>query len=426
MLIILNGELTLFSFIVLPLGGVTIAFLGKSLKRTADKSQTQMGELMSIFQESVAGLRIIKAFVASEYSLGKFAATNNKYAGFMTRAFRKRDLSSPLTEILGVITISIVLWYGGNIVFEGEPGALTASEFIAYIVIFSQVIPPAKAFADGFFKIIKGMASYERIEKILEVEITIDESKVGKSISDFTGAIEYKGVSFAYDTEKVLDNIDLKIAKGQTIALVGPSGGGKSTMADLLPRFYDAIEGEILVDGTSVVDYSLNELRSLIGVVTQESILFNDTIFNNIAFGMKNANKSKVEEAAKIANAHNFIMEMEHGYDTNIGDRGSKLSGGQRQRMSIARAIMKNPPILVLDEATSALDSESEKLVQEALFKLMENRTSLVIAHRLSTIQNADEILVIAKGKIVERGSHDELLKLAGHYKKMFDLQTFG
>ncbi|NQY66480.1 MAG: ABC transporter ATP-binding protein [Flavobacteriales bacterium] len=424
-MIMFSAELTMFVFFVLPISGVLISFLAKSLRRTANKGQKEMGNLMSIFQESVAGLRIIKAFVAGDFSRAKFGSSNDQYAQFMTKALRKKDFSSPLTEFLGIGTLSVVLWYGGGIVLKGGDDVLRASEFIAYIAIFSQIIPPAKTLTGAFFRIVKGMSSLDRINEILDIEIKIDENKEGVSIKEFNSKIEYNNISFAYDKETVLEDVSFEISKGKTIALVGPSGGGKSTLADLLPRFHDVQSGEIKVDGVALQDYSLKDLRRLIGVVTQESILFNDSIFNNIAFGINNPNKEKVIEAAKIANAHDFIMEMEDGYNSNIGDRGNKLSGGQRQRMSIARAIMKNPPILVLDEATSALDSESEKLVQDALHKLMKNRTSLVIAHRLSTIQNADEILVIKDGNVEERGSHDDLLKNEGHYKKMFDLQTF-
>jgi ATP-binding cassette, subfamily B, bacterial MsbA len=342
----------------------------------------------------------------------------------MVKMYRKRDLSSPLSEFLGVLVLVAVMWFGGNLLL-GSDASLSASVFIAYIAIFSQLIPPAKSFTTAYYNLQKGAASEERISEILSADIKIAEPENPVKKETFENEIEYKNISFSYGSEPVLKNLSLKIKKGETVALVGPSGGGKSTLADLLPRFYDVTSGEILIDGTLIKNISLVELRNLMGIVTQESILFNDSVFNNIAFGSPLAKTNDVVNAAKIANAHSFIEAMENGYNTNIGDRGGKLSGGQRQRISIARAIFKNPPILILDEATSALDTESEKLVQDALNNLMQNRTSLVIAHRLSTIQNADKIIVIDKGEIIQQGTHSDLLKDGGLYKKLYDLQTF-
>jgi len=423
-LIAMSPNLTLFVFILLPVSGAIIGSIGGRLKRTAKKGQGKMGELVAMIEETLTGLRIIKAFNAEGFSKKKFTKMNETYKRFMVRMYRQRDLASPLSEFLGVSVILTIVWFGGNIVLSGEEG-LEASTFIGYIAVFSQLISPSKSITVAFFNVQKAAASAERIDKILSAENPIKEIPNAKSISEFNHNIEYRNVSFAYNTENVLDTINLKVEKGKTIALAGHSGGGKTTLADLLPRFYDPTEGEILIDGIPIKQLKIENLRGFMGVVTQQSILFNDTVFNNIAFGLNGAKQQDVEEAAKIANAHEFIIEMENGYETNIGDMGTKLSGGQRQRLSIARAIMKNPPILILDEATSALDTESERLVQEALNNLMKNRTSLVIAHRLSTIQNADEIIVLDKGKIAERGTHSDLLQQNGMYKKLCDLQMF-
>jgi subfamily B ATP-binding cassette protein MsbA len=342
----------------------------------------------------------------------------------MVSIYRRRDLSSPLSEFLSSFVIVIVLWFGGRLVLGDSP-VIQAADFIVYIIVFSQIIPPAKTFAQGFYSIQKGIASAERIFEILDAEEVITEKPNAKAIKTFEKNIEYRDVQFSYDKEPVLKGINLNIEKGKLIALVGESGGGKSTMVDLLPRFYDVIDGQILIDGTDIRDYKIDDLRGLMGIVTQESILFNDSVFNNIAFGNTNATMEAVIEAAKVANAHEFIMRLENGYETYIGDRGMNLSGGQRQRLSIARAVLKNPPILILDEATSSLDTESERLVQDALAKVMSSRTSVVIAHRLSTIQHADEIIVIVQGEIAERGSHEELLESKGVYRRLYDLQTF-
>ncbi|REJ81908.1 MAG: ABC transporter ATP-binding protein [Bacteroidetes bacterium] len=426
-MILMSPQLSLFVFVLLPVAGLLIGYIGKSLRRTSAKSKEKMGLLLSAIEETLGGLRIIKAFTAEQFSGEKFRKINDDYRKLMVRLYRKRDLSSPLSEFLGAVVLVIVMYFGGKLVL-GEVSELEPSVFIAFIAIFSQIISPAKAFTDAYSNVQKGLASADRIYKILDSEVSIRDREHPLRISNFNHAIEYRNVSFAYhkgDKGMVLNDINLKIEKGKTIALVGQSGSGKTTLADLLPRFYDLDQGEILVDGENIRDYKLQDLRTLMGIVTQESILFNDTVFNNISFGVDNAKEEEVIEAAKIANAHDFIMEMKDGYQTNIGDRGGKMSGGQRQRLSIARAIYKNPPVLILDEATSALDTESERLVQEALIKLMKNRTTLVIAHRLSTIQHADEIIVMQRGEIIERGKHNDLLQRGGVYKKLYDLQSF-
>lgn len=423
-LLYMSPQLTLFVFVLLPVAGLIIGRIGKSLKKTSVKGQQKVGELMSSVEETLGGLRIIKAFNAEKFINKKFDKQNSEYNVLMTSMYRKRDLASPMSEFLGVTAMAIVLWFGGKLVLSNDSD-ISASTFVGYIAIFSQIINPAKAFSSAFYNIQKGIASVERINKITEAEETIKEKPNATEHQGFNHNIEFKNVSFAYNDKHVLKNINLTIEKGKTIALVGQSGAGKSTLVDLLPRFYDVVSGEVLIDGKNVQDMKLHDLRALFGVVTQESILFNDTVFNNIAFGVDNAKEADVIAAAKVANAHEFILQLENGYQTNIGDRGSKLSGGQRQRLSIARAVFKNPPILILDEATSALDTESERLVQDALNHLMQNRTSIVIAHRLSTIQNADEIIVMHEGQIVERGKHTELIAKDGVYKKLCDLQTF-
>jgi subfamily B ATP-binding cassette protein MsbA len=426
-MVIMSPQLTLFVFVLLPLTGILIGSIGKSLRRTSARSKDTLGSLISIIEETLSGLRIIKAFNAEKSVSEKFGKTNNEYTTIMTRMYRKTDLSSPMSEFLGTCVMVVVMYFGGKLVLGSNP-SLTASVFITYIAIFSQVIPPARSFTDAYYNIQKGIASAERIAKILDAEINIHEIENPISIKTFTQSIEFKNVSFAYvrgDVGYALRNINLKIEKGKTIALVGQSGAGKSTLVDILPRFYDATEGEVLIDGIANTSYKIKDLRALMGNVTQESILFNDTVFNNIAFGMEAVTVEAVEAAAKIANAHDFILQMENGYQSNIGDRGSKLSGGQRQRISIARAVLKNPPILILDEATSALDTESERLVQDALSNLMKNRTSLIIAHRLSTILHADEIIVMSKGEIIERGNHHQLIANDGAYKRLSDMQAF-
>jgi ABC-type multidrug transport system fused ATPase/permease subunit len=395
------------------------------LKRTSDKGQAKMGELLSNIEETIGGLRIIKAFNAIDTVNARFHVINNNYTKLMTRLFRKRDLASPLSEFMAIVVVGAVLLYGGTLILTSSSSGLTASVFITYLVMFSQLINPVKSFTDAYSNIQKGAASVERIEQVLNADEVITEKPDAKSIQTFNHSILYKGVSFTYEKEAVLHDINIEIAKGKTIALVGPSGAGKSTMVDLLPRFYDCTEGELLVDGINVKDYKISDLRRLMGIVTQETILFNESVFNNIAFGMPGVTEEDVIRAAKIANAHEFIVQMEAGYQTNIGDRGMKLSGGQKQRLSIARAVLMNPPVMILDEATSSLDTESERLVQDALMKLMQNRTSVIIAHRLSTVQFADEIIVLQQGHIVERGTHNELMELQGVYFKLCELQTF-
>ena len=425
-----SWRLTLFVVVLLPIGGLIIGSIGKSLKKDSLEGQNRFAGMLATIEETIGGLRIIKAFNAIGYSSDKFNEQNGVYTRILKYVNRKRDLSSPMSEFLSSIIISIVIWFGATLILDAAKTpdvvpSITAANFIAYIVVFSQIISPAKSFSQGFYSLQKGMASADRIFEVLDAEEVIVEKPDAKLLPDFNDAIVYHDVSFHYNEVNVLKNINLTIPKGKMIALVGESGGGKSTLVDLLPRFYDVSQGCITIDGTDVRDFRICDVRGLMGIVSQESILFNDTVFNNIAFGLEHATREAVIEAAKIANAHDFIMEMEDGYDTFIGDRGMNLSGGQRQRISIARAVLKNPPILILDEATSSLDTESERLVQEALAKVMTNRTSVVIAHRLSTIQNADEIIVMVKGQIVERGKHEELIELGGVYKRLTDLQSF-
>jgi len=423
-LFIISPTLTLYVLIILPISTFFIGRIGKSLKKNSVKGQKKMGIILSMIEETISGLRIIKAFNAIDFADNRFRKINQDYARLMINLYRKRDLASPLSEFLGAVILTAVLWYGGQLVFT--PGnLLSASVFLVYLATFSQVIPPAKSIAQAFYNIQKGAASVERIQHVLnepEVIVEIPDARIKK---DFQSEIEYRNVSFSYALEPVLNNINLVISKGKTIAVVGPSGGGKSTLVDLLPRFYDCNQGQILIDGIDIRDLKIRDLRGLMGIVSQETILFNDTIFNNIAFGMGEMTLEEVISAAKVANAHEFIEHMPFGYETNIGDRGVKLSGGQRQRISIARAVLKNPPILILDEATSSLDTESERLVQQALENLMKHRTSVVIAHRLSTTQFADEIVVLQNGQIMERGTHNKLLEDNGVYKRLYDLQSF-
>ena len=419
-----SWELTLFVLCVLPIGGIVIGKIGKSLKKDSKEGQTRLANIIANIEETISGLRIIKAFNAIDYTNEKFEEQNYGYSKLLKFVHRKRDLSSPMSELLSAVVVSIVLWFGSTLILSGS-ATITAANFIAYIIVFSQIISPAKSFSHGFYNLQKGMASAERVFEILDADEVIYQKDKAKNITEFKDSIKYNNVVFRYGKDDVLKNINLTIGKGKMVALVGESGGGKSTMVDLLPRFYDVCEGSITIDGTDIRDCKIDDLRSLMGIVSQESILFNDTVHNNIAFGMHNATREEVIEAAKVANAHDFIMQLENGYDTYIGDRGMNLSGGQRQRLSIARAVLKNPPILILDEATSSLDTESEKLVQDALAKVMSNRTSVVIAHRLSTIQNADDIVVLAKGHIVEQGKHDELIAKNGVYKRLTDLQSF-
>lgn len=420
-----SWSLTIFVFIMLPVTGLLIGRVGKSLKKQSRRGQNKQGEILSVIDEDITGLRVIKAFTAENKAIKRFEKENENYRLIMNKLMSRYFLAHPMSEFLGTAVIVIVLWYGGNLILSGDAAALSPQQFIVYLVFFYNIINPAKAFSTALYSVEKGLASMERIDKILGQDNTIKEKKDAQNKQEFSSAIEYRNVGFKYVNEYVLKDINLTIKKGQTIALVGKSGSGKTTMVDLLPRFWDVSEGGIFIDGTDIRDLKMFDLRSLMGNVNQEAILFNETFFNNIAFGVENATEEDVIKAARIANAHEFIMATENGYQTNIGDRGDKLSGGQKQRISIARAILKNPPILILDEATSALDTESEKLVQNALENLMKNRTSLVIAHRLSTIKNADMICVLDEGKIVEQGTHDELLKLNGRYTRLHKMQTF-
>lgn len=422
-MILISWQLTLFVFILLPFAGYVMGQVGKKLKRRSLERQQQWGALMSQIEETLGGLRIIKAFNAEKKIQDRFERANEQFRQTTTRVYRRQQMAHPMSEFLGTATIAVVLWYGGSLILSNN-SSIDAATFIYYLVIFYSIINPAKDLSKAAYAIQKGLASMTRIDKILMAQSDINDPEQPKPVK-FTHAIEYRNVWFRYRNDWVLKGINLTIPKGKTVALVGQSGSGKSTLVDLLPRFYDVTEGSIAIDDTDIRQVKLADLRGLMGNVNQEAILFNDTFFNNIAFGVEGATREQVEEAAKIANAHDFIMASENGYDTNIGDRGGKLSGGQRQRISIARAILKNPPILILDEATSALDTESEHLVQEALENLMRNRTTIVIAHRLSTIKNADEICVMHEGEIVERGCHEDLLKLDGYYKRLCDMQSF-
>ena len=422
-MLLISWQLTAFVFILLPVAGYAMGQVGKQLKRKSLVGQAQWGALMSQIEETLSGLRIIKAFNAERKIQQRFEVQNETFRRTTNRIYRRQQLAHPMSEFLGTATIVIILWYGGTLIL-GNNSPIDAPTFIYYLVIFYSIINPAKDLSKSVYAIQKGLASVERVDKILRAESDIVEPDAPQPVR-LAQAITYRDVWFRYREEWVLRGINLTIEKGRTVALVGQSGSGKSTLVDLLPRFYDVERGAITIDGVDIRQTSLTDLRGLMGNVNQEAILFNDTFFNNIAFGVESATRQEVEEAARIANAHDFIMATEQGYDTNIGDRGGKLSGGQRQRISIARAILKNPPLLILDEATSALDTESERLVQEALERLMRNRTTIVIAHRLSTIRRADEICVMHEGEIVERGRHEELLALDGYYKRLCDMQTF-
>ena len=420
----MSWELTLFVLVLLPFSGWLIGKIGKSLKRRSTLGQEQTGELLSQIEETLGGLRVVKAFNAEHKLEARFSLLNEKLRKTFNRLNRRYNLAHPVSELLGTVVIAILLWFGGVLILDHN-SSIDAAEFIYYIVIFYSIIAPAKDLSKASYSIQKGMASLERVDKILMSKNTIEDPEHPQIMRPFSDRIEFRNLSFKYQTDWVLQDINLVVPKGKTVALVGQSGSGKSTLVDLLPRYYDPVEGEILMDGVNIKEFNTHDIRSQMGNVNQEAILFNDTFFNNIAFGVDNATLEQVIEAAKIANAHEFIMGTDNGYETSIGDRGSKLSGGQRQRVSIARAIPKNPPILILDEATSALDTESEKMVQEALEKLMLNRTTLVVAHRLSTIKRADEICVMHEGKIVERGKHEELIALNGYYKRLCDMQSF-
>jgi len=423
-LIIMSSKLTVVVLLLLPFTGLIIGRVGKNLRKKSFDAQVKTGEMLTVIEETISGQRIIKAFNSENKMWMRFSNINESFTLMMTKLWRRQYLATPLSEFLGTMVVVAIILYGGSLVLSKSTD-MSSETFITYLIIFSQIINPSKAFSEAYYNILKGLASIDRVELILKAQNPITEIPDAKSIHEFNHSIEYRDVTFRYVETDVLKNINLYIKKGATIALVGQSGSGKSTFVDLLPRFYDVSAGDILIDNASIRDYKIADLRSLMGNVNQEPILFNDTIFNNIAFGTESCTYDEVVAAAKVANAHDFILETPDGYQTNIGDRGSKLSGGQRQRISIARAILKNPPILILDEATSSLDSESERLVQDALINLMKNRTSIIIAHRLSTVQHADEICVLHEGVIVERGKHDYLLKTNGYYKKLHDLQMF-
>lgn len=418
----ISVKLTLFTLVFFPISGFLVSYISKQLRKKGYYSQEMLGKLLNISEESLGGVRIIKGFTAENYMMQKFAAISRNFSRLSKSIYNQRELASPVSEALGVILVVVLVMVGGYMILESN-GELTPAEFITYLGFYFTILQPAKNISNAITNLQRGIVSGERIFSLLDEANVIEEKPDAKAITSFEKDLVYKNVTFRYEQQDVLKNIELKIEKGTMVALVGKSGAGKSTMADLLPRFYDVSEGQLLIDGKDVRDLKLNDLRQLMGIVSQEAILFNDTVFNNIAFGQPDADPQKVIEAAKIANAHEFIEQLENGYDTTIGDRGSKLSGGQRQRMTIARAIFKNPPVLILDEATSALDTESEKLVQEALEKLMQNRTTIVIAHRLSTIQHAHEIIVMDKGEIVERGRHDALLAHNGIYRKLVEMQ---
>ena len=422
-MIAISWQLTLFVLVLLPISGFIMGQIGKKLKKKSLEGQNQWSNLITQIEETLSGLRIIKAFNAEKKILHRFEKSNNLFRRTINRINRRQQLAHPMSEFLGTVTIVVVLWYGGSLILSNS-AAIDAPTFIYYLIIFYSLINPAKEFSKSIYSIQKGLASMERVDKILKAENTIKNPENPKEIT-FNKEIKFSNVWFRYREDWILKDIDLSIPKGQTIALVGQSGSGKSTMVDLIPRFYDIDKGEISIDGLDIKECLLHDLRALMGNVNQEAILFNDTFFNNITFGVNHATQEEVEQAAKIANAHDFIMASENGYDTNIGDRGGKLSGGQRQRISIARAILKNPPILILDEATSALDTESERLVQDALENLMRNRTTIVVAHRLSTIHSADLICVTHEGRIVERGKHQELYELDGYYRRLCDMQQF-
>lgn len=422
-LFITSWQLTVFTLLVLPTMGWIMGQVGRKLKRKSLEAQDKWSETMSQLEETLGGLRVIKAFVAEEKMIKRFNKCSNEFRRATNKVATRQALAHPMSEFLGTILIVIVLWFGGSLIL-GDKSSIDAPTFIFYMVILYSVINPLKEFSKAGYSIPKGLASMERVDKILNAQNNIIEKDNAKNINELKSGITFDNVSFSYGETEILHDINLKIKKGETIALVGQSGSGKSTLVDLIPRFHDVQKGKVMIDGIDVKDLSVKGLRSLIGNVNQEAILFNDSFFNNITFGVENATMEQVIEAAKIANAHDFIMETEEGYNTNIGDRGCRLSGGQRQRLSIARAILKNPPILILDEATSALDTESERLVQDALEKLMKTRTTIAIAHRLSTIKNANTIYVLHEGRIVESGKHEELLKMNGYYKRLNDMQT--
>ena len=420
-LFFISFKLTLFVFILLPIAGFVVGRIGRSLKKHTNKAQVKWGEILSQIEETLTGLRIIKGFNAEQKVKTQFYGLIDDIFGIKNRISYRRDLASPISEFLGVTILSGVLWFGGNLVLSGD--ILSPGSFITYVALFSQIINPAKALSQAVYNVNRGTATLDRLNEILEARVTVNEIANPLQLSEFKDSISFENVGFSYQDSAILHHINLTVKKGKLVALVGSSGAGKSTLADLVPRFHDVSEGQLLIDGINIKDYSLHSLRNLISIVTQEPILFNDTIASNIALGKPDATEAEIIAAAKIANAYDFIIKKEGGFKSMIGDRGSKLSGGEKQRLTIARAVLKNPPILILDEATSALDTESEKLVQEAINNMMQNRTSIVIAHRLSTIRHADEIIVMQKGNIVERGNHDALVAQNGYYRKLIDMQ---
>lgn len=420
---LISVKLTIFVFIFIPIAGMLISRIGKSLKRKSDKVQKEQGEFLSIVEETLGGLRVIKAFNSESKFYNTFKNSTTRFFKFSNSLLNRQNLSSPISEFLGIVVFGVLLWYGGRMVLVEND--LDPASFITYMGLAFNILTPAKAISKASYGVKKGNAAAERVLEVLESENPIKDMEGAMEKTDFSSAIEFKDTSFKYEEDYVLKNFNLKVEKGQTVALVGQSGSGKSTVANLITRFYDVNKGEIAIDGTNIKNIAKKSLRGMMGLVTQDSILFNDSVKNNIALGKENATMAEIIEAAKVANAHDFIMELPHGYDTNIGDGGNKLSGGQKQRLSIARAVLKNPPIMILDEATSALDTESERLVQDALEKMMQNRTSIVIAHRLSTIQNADSIVVMGKGEILEQGTHEELMQSAKNYKKLVEMQSF-
>jgi ATP-binding cassette, subfamily B, bacterial MsbA len=421
-LFVLSTQLTLFLMVLLPVVGFIIGRISRSLRKQSMDAAEKQGESVSVLEETLTGLRVIKAFNAESLLKSRFHAINNQLLLVRNKINRKRDLASPMSETMGVFVFCCILLFGGYLIFSKNSG-LEPAMFMTYLGLFYNIINPAKSLSQSFYNIQKGSAAIGRIEEVLKAPLTIEDKPNAKPLKDFNESIEFRNVTFRYDDVTILDNINLTIKKGTTVALVGSSGAGKSTLADLVPRFHDVTEGVLLIDGENIKDYSLESVRALMGIVTQEPILFNDTIAANIALGMQEASEDSIKEAAKVANAHHFITRKELGYQTNIGDRGSKLSGGERQRLTIARAVLKNPPILILDEATSSLDTESEKLVQDAINRIMTNRTTLVIAHRLSTVRHADEIIVLQKGRILQRGTHDELIEQEGLYKRLVEMQ---
>jgi subfamily B ATP-binding cassette protein MsbA len=421
-LVFLSPQLSLLLFILLPVAGFIIGRISKSLKKQSNIAAEKASEGLSILEETLGGMRVIKAFNAEHHIRNKFLHTNDALFHVKNKMNFRRDLASPISEFLGIVVLCVILWFGGNLILENKGFGLNGAAFIMYIGVFSQIINPSKSLSTAFYNMQRGTSALTRIEAILQTPITVADNPNGKQLTEFKQSIEFRNVSFYYDDTPILQNINLTIEKGKTIALVGSSGAGKSTLADLVPRFHDVSSGELLIDGVNIKDYQLESLRSQISIVTQEPILFNDTIANNIALGTK-PDMQAVREAARVANALQFIENKEEGFDTNIGDRGGKLSGGERQRLTIARAVLKNPPILILDEATSSLDTESERLVQDAINNMMQNRTSIVIAHRLSTIRHADEIIVLQKGKIAERGTHDQLMTDGGIYRRLVEMQ---